>query len=281
MSNIIVFKNVSFKKDLYSHSYVNDDTLVIQLSNGSSLPISFECSSDAKDALLELSSVLNGESSNKSKPTDGLDCLINKILCGKSSEIVDILKNCTDKITETVSSAKAKTEDKLYEEAFKVVGAAAESKLNSMINNLDQVLSHMFTKEYETENTVQPEAPKSEDEKSKMKAAFNGSKKKLGLSEDVFGYGDISPLCEDESCDTHDNQLIGDMFDRQLRSEISAFVDSVVNTERAQEMFYSIKKNFGEEESAAAIESFKNLIYTVAVQNQDKTLEEVIRKFFM
>ncbi|MED6699196.1 hypothetical protein VWH97_05650 [Escherichia coli O157] len=280
MSNIIVFKTVSFNKDLYSHSYVSSNNLIIELTNGATLAVEFDSSLESNAALKELAMVLNGEPVNKSKPTDGLDMLVNKILNGKSSEIVELLKNCTDKITETVSTAKSKAEDKLYEEAFKVVGAAAEYKLNGMINNLDQVLSHMFTKEYETEEPESQEQPsKKEDVKSKVKSAFTGAKKKFGLSEDIFGYSDTTAQTDDDS--QSDDILIGDMLDRQLRAEISAFVDSVVSSERAQDMFESISKNFGEEESKAAIDGFKNLIYSVAVQHQDKTLEYVIRNYFM
>lgn len=259
--NNIFFKTISFKKSSYSYAYVDGKVLNIVL-DGVDVPVQFNSYEEAIDGAKELNSILNGEVSLKQNVKSDLDVLLKKI---KSGEVLEILENCNEKLSNVVNDVREHIQEKALDQAFKHVSKKAESRIDGMVKNIDDVLSHLFTKEYEQA----AEEPKEEAKKEKHS---------FGSGDDVFGFTNVR-TSSDEPKEISE-MLIGDMTTTQLRKEIDKFVTTSVQSERAQNMFKSISDNFGPEATEQALTAFKELIYNVAIRNPEKTLEEVLRDNF-
>ena len=266
--NNIFFKTISFKQESYSYAYVDGSTLNIVL-NGVDVPVHFKTHEDAIDGAKELNDILNG--TRKAQKTSDIDILIDKI---KSGEVLTILENCNDKLNEAISGAYSTIEQRLNDQSFKDIAKKAEERVEGVINDIDAVLTHMFTKPYETSKDETEEPV----EKAKP-TIITKVKRSFGSLDDVFGFSKENSSTEEPVPEVTDI-LIGDMTTTQLKKEISLFVDGLLNSERAESMFNSISSNFGKEATEQAVQAFKDLIYTVAISNPDKTLEQVLRENF-
>lgn len=267
MSNIF-FKTISFKKESYSYAYVDGKVLNIVL-DGVDVPVEFCSHNEAIDGLQELNSILNGETKKSTKVKSDLDVLVEKI---KSGEVLDILNNCNDKLRSVIGGVGEQIQEKALEKAFKHVSKKAESRIDDMVKDIDAVLNHMFTKEIITD-----EEPEVQPTKEKP-TIVTKVKRNFGFSDDAFGFSNVR-LNTDEEPEL-DEMLIGDMTTVALKQEIAKFVDSLLSSERAEQMFGSISENFGKEATEQAVQAFKDLIYTVCLSNPDKTLEQVLRENF-
>lgn len=259
--NNIFFKTISFKKESYSYSYVDGNVLNIVL-NGVDVPVKFYSHEEAVDGAKELNSILNGEDSQKQKVKSDLDALLEKI---KSGEVLEILENCNEKLRKVVNDVRDQIQENALDQAFKQVSKKAESRIDNMVKNIDDVLSHLFTKEYDCDT----DKPVTESKKEK---------RNFGSSDDVFGFSNVRTSADEPK--EISEMLIGDMTTKQLRNEIDKFVTTSIKSERAQNMFKSISANFGTEATEQALNAFKELIYNVAIRNPEKTLEEVLRENF-
>ena len=268
MSNIF-FKTISFKKESYSYAYVDGKVLNIVL-DGVDVPVQFTSHQEAIEGAQELNSLLNGIEKKPEVKSD-LDLLVDKI---KSGELLSILDQCNEKLRGVVGDVRTTVQDRLLEQAFKEVTKKTEERVEGMIKNIDDVLTHMFTKPYES-STDSEEKQEEPVERTKP-SIVTKVKHSFGSLDDVFGFTNVST---DEKPEV-DEMLIGDMTTGQLKKEIDTFVNELISSERAENMFSSISANFGKEATEQAVQAIKDLIYTVAIANPEQTLEEVLRKNF-
>lgn len=272
MSNIF-FKSISFNKADYSYAFVDGRTLNIVL-NGVEVPVLFASNEEAIEGVKELNDKLNGISTKKPVEKSDLDVLVDKI---KSGELLTILDSCNEKLREVVGDVRQTVQDRLLDQAFKEVTKKTEERVDGMIKDIDAVLSHMFTKPFETKTDTPDEDVKEPTERVKP-TIITKVKRSFGSLDDVFGFDNVR-VSTDEKQEVAD-MLIGDMTTGQLKTEIDTFVTELLSSERAESMFTSINENFGKEATEQAVQAFKDLIYTVAISNPEKTLEEVLRQNF-
>lgn len=270
MSNIF-FKTISFKKESYSYAYVDGKVLNIVL-DGVDVPVQFTSHQEAIEGAQELNSLLNGIEKKPEVKSD-LDLLVDKI---KSGELLSILDQCNEKLRGVVGDVRTTVQDRLLEQAFKEVTKKTEERVEGMIKNIDDVLTHMFTKPYES-STDSEEKQEEPVERTKP-SIVTKVKHSFGSLDDVFGFTNVRVSTDEKS--EVDEMLIGDMTTGQLKKEIDTFVNELISSERAENMFSSISANFGKEATEQAVQAFKDLIYTVAIANPEQTLEEVLRKNF-
>lgn len=281
MSNIF-FKSVSFNKAAYSYSYVEGRVLNIVV-DGVPLSVHFQSNAEAIDGLKELTDLLNGEraTNQDTVKTNPLDDLVNKM---KSGKVLNILNECNEKLNGVLERTKDTVSDKVSDAAYRHITSAIEERarqlftdvedrlkdLKDNLPDIDDVLNQAFSTE---------EQPKQEQEQPKPKPTVK-TKRSFGTVEDVFGFEVTSSKeVKKEAVDTSE-VLIGDMRPSELRAAIDVFVNDITSTERAQSMFNSIISNFDKETADEAMQAFKELIYNVAIQHEDKTLEQVLRENF-
>ena len=279
------FHNVSFIRSEVIGLEVEGTTLLIETSK-KTFEVSFASEEEAKAGLQELTSVLNGSTDSTKKPSASKT---DKVL----QDTIQSLQSLRDKATKHIADAA-------FDTIIKGRTSDIKDDLLSFAQNLPNILDMFNTPKDEVEEPVKPTPkamkPKAEVEETvkpnqqavKPTTCFNdilsgiftaptetvdikvtsGLPKTMTLDEFKLVFG------------TDKEPVIGDLRHDQIKEFVSDFVDGVLENERVQTLFSSIKKQFSEEDALKAVEGYKDLIYTVSIQNIEMTLSAIIQNFF-
>lgn len=291
------FHNVSFKTDTVTGLEIDQKNTLYITTTGETFAVPFQTRDEAVDGLQELTDILNGTTTKQDEPqASKVDDLKNTVAFGfdrLQSILGDIKESASSKAQEAlmaqVLGTAGKTVSDLMERKDDLVQRAAD-----MLSTLESLLDKEETpapRPMATRNKpvdVEIKTGEASDAVKRAKSIIDTDGIFASIAEQ-FDDVRLSATVEPKKLTveqfkqvfgTPDEPLIGDMSERQLRDVISEFVDNAMDNERVQTLFATIRQNFSDEEADNAIEGYKNLMLTIALQNVESTLSDVISKFF-
>lgn len=283
------FHSVSFIASTVTGLEVEQNELHIN-TTGESFTVRFKTKEEALSGLEELTEILNGKKKEEPKDESAWD-------------IKDTLKFGIDRFNETFGNIKSAATDKVQEAVISQILGTTGKAVSDIMDRKDELMSRaavlLSTLETALDNTTEekPMATRNKpvDESTEKTSCFKDVVTRATSILDTDGI--FTSLSTDSGAITRDTKkitteqfkeifgtesepLIGDMSERQLREFIGEFVDNALANDRVQQLFQNIKDNFGTNEAEEAIEGYKKLILTIALQNTEMTLSDVISRYF-
>lgn len=283
------FHSVSFIASTVTGLEVEQNELHIN-TTGESFTVRFKTKEEALSGLEELTEILNGKKKEEPKDESAWD-------------IKDTLKFGIDRFNETFGNIKSAATDKVQEAVISQILGTTGKAVSDIMDRKDELMSRaavlLSTLEAALDNTTEekPMATRNKpvDESTEKTSCFKDVVTRATSILDTDGI--FTSLSTDSGAITRDTKkitteqfkeifatesepLIGDMSERQLREFIGEFVDNALANDRVQQLFQNIKDNFGTNEAEEVIEGYKKLILTIALQNTEMTLSDVISRYF-
>lgn len=286
---IINFRNINFNLNDFNGSVVEGKVLYVYVGKHT-FDLTFKTTAEAKEANDELAELLKsagGKSSTETKK-DSLNILFDRFK-EKVEEKVSSVDTLATTLSFAVGSLASLAKNKAKDAALNKLQSTIEKRVESVINDLGSVLDGIVS-------TVKSEEAPVDNPKAKEPVKAADQKRHKVFTPDVFGakasteskpvnskHVDVeveTPLFRDIA-GTEDEPLIGDLTEEQLEQYIDEFMQDVLGNERVQDMFKSILGNFDADTAANALDGFKKVVLSIALQNEEKTLSSVLKDYFM
>lgn len=293
---LINFKNVVFVAHDFTGAIADGKTLYIYVGP-KTFDIDFKTSKEAEEARLELYTVLSTEFANM-KATQGiqkpneLEFLADLFSAAKTavkdegmSKVISSVEGLTDKLNGLLGSAKSKAKKAVVDTVVNKATHSFEQRLDALAKELTNAI--------ESIGIFDDSAPSEKSTKNKSETKPEPkvqTKKRRTFTPDVFGSTPVQTPNETDNrvlppfpevAGTPDEPLIGDMTQAELEDYIDQFMQDVLSNERVQDMFQSILSNFDAEKASEALSGYKKVVLTIALQNPELTLTQVIQNYFM
>lgn len=283
---IITFKNVTFLPYDFSGAVVEGKTLYIY-SGSKTFDIEFKTSAEAREALAELNELLKSALGTSPGEAASPEAQIEQVL----TKITDSIDTVTSTVTATLSglfaTATATAKKAAVDAVVNKAKGSIEERVETILGDLSSALASLGI--VDDEETAKPKA-KEPNREPQSKPQPEIIKKRRSFDADVFGATAVEtpnetdqrelPLFTDVA-GTPDEPLIGDLTHSELEDYIEQFMQDVMSNERVQSMFQSILSNFDAEKAADALSGYKKVVLTIALQNPEQTLTQVIQNYFM
>lgn len=297
---LINFKNVVFVAQDFKGAITDGKTLYIYVGP-KTFDIDFKTSKEAEEARLELYTVLSTEFANmkatqgiQSEKSNELEFLSDLFSAAKTavkddglSKVISSVEGLTDKLNGFLGSAKSKAKKAVVETVVNKAANSFEQRMDALSKELSDAIESIGIFDVSASSDKATKTKSEPETKPEPKVQ---TKKRRTFTPDVFGSTPVQTPNEKDNrvlppfpevAGTPDEPLIGDMTQAELEDYIDQFMQDVLSNERVQDMFQSILSNFDAEKASEALSGYKKVVLTIALQNPELTLTQVIQNYFM